>query len=479
MFTIIRLRRASAVLLISLLIPLRLLAGGAAEDADQASATDPSRTGQELIQETIEHLAAPELAGRLTGSPGNRQAAEFLAGRLRELGLEPLVGADSLLEAYTQSVLRREAPAQLVIRAGADGPMELEPGRDFQILIRHGATIGGSIETTVVTPPEELNAGWIAAHRDHALLLDAETFAGLSEDRELMGRLFSPQSGPAAVLLGTPAQAKEMPRGVFLTHEEYPAGGPMLVQITAEVAEELRALGEPRIEISSSYRVESAEAANVVAQLPVGRGGASAGGQAAGGGAGGGGSTDAPILLTAHFDGQGGTGAGVYYPGAVDNASGVATVIAAARLLAEDPPADSGRRRPIWIVLFNGEEQGLYGSEAFAAAHESDLAGATVVNIDMIGHSEEAAFSVVSTSAGRQIAAEVAERLEAAGFTANHGGQGRSDHLSFRGTAAAVTLVQAPYPSMHAPGDVAARADAAMLERVAEALATYVREETR
>ncbi len=466
MITTIHLRRVSAVLLISLLVPLRLLAGGTAEDADQATAADPARTGQELIQETIEHLAAPELAGRLTGSPGNRQAAEFLAGRLRELGLEPVAGADSLLEAYTQPVLRREAPAQLVIRAGADEARELEPGRDFQILIRHGATIGGSVETTVVTPPEELNAGWIAAHRDHALLLDAETFARLSENRKLMGSLFSPESGPAAVLLGMPQEAKDMPRGVFLTHEKYPAGGPMLVQITAEVAEELRALGEPRLEIVSSYRVESAEVANVVARLPGSRGGEPEGAKP-------------PILLTAHFDGQGSAGAGVYYPGAVDNASGVATVIAVARLLAEDPPADSGRRRPIWIVLFNGEEQGLYGSEAFAAAHESDLAGATVVNIDMIGHSEEAAFSVVSTTAGRQVAAEVADRLEEAGFTANHGGQGRSDHLSFGGIAPAATLVQAPYPHMHAPGDVPARADAAVLERVAEALATYVREETR
>ncbi|NBC30900.1 MAG: hypothetical protein GVY29_13025, partial [Spirochaetes bacterium] len=233
MFTTIGLRRVSAALLISLLIPARLLAGGSAE---------PVAAGQEVIQETIERLAAPELAGRLTGSPGNRQAAEYLAGRLRELGLEPVAGADSMLEAYAQPVLRRDAPARVIVRGGTDGPMELEPGRDFQILIRHGATIGGRVETTVVTPPAELNAGWIAVHRDHALLLDAETFARLSENRELMGSLFSPESGPAAVLLGTPAQAKEMPRGVFLTHDAYPAGGPMLVQITAELGEKLRAL---------------------------------------------------------------------------------------------------------------------------------------------------------------------------------------------------------------------------------------------
>ncbi|MFW5786570.1 MAG: M28 family metallopeptidase [bacterium] len=476
MLTTHRLRRVIAALITVLLVAAPLLAGGGREQPTADATSSSEAAGQTLIRNTVDELAAPELAGRLTGSSGNRRAAELLAGKLHAAGLEALPGSETMLELYSQPVLRRDAPARMGVRASDGTATELEPGVDFQILIRHGATIGGTVETTVVTAPEDLNAEWISAQDKHVLLLDAQTFGGVSRDREVMGALFSPDSGPAAVILGMPPEADEMASGVFLTHDEYPAGGPMLVQTTAEVAEEIRALPEPEVEIVAGYRVESAEVANVVARVPVP--GATESGDA------GSQATGPPILLTAHFDGQGDAGEEVYYPGAVDNASGVAAVIEAARLLVEETPstdrnsdgADAPLRRPVWVVLFNGEEQGLYGSRAFVAAHESDLDGATVVNIDMVGHSESAAFSVVATDAGKEPAAAVAELLKEAGFEADHGAQGRSDHLSFEGVAPAVSVVQAPYPHMHAPGDVATNVDAALVQRVAHAVAAYVRQ---
>ncbi len=84
------------------------------------------------------------------------------------------------------------------------------------------------------------------------------------------------------------------------------------------------------------------------------------------------------VLITAHVDDM---PSGATAPGADDNASGSAGVLMAADVLRK-----YAFDRTIHFVLFTGEEQGLYGSDAYAAALSS--AGATVagvVNLDMIG----------------------------------------------------------------------------------------------
>lgn len=56
--------------------------------------------------------------------------------------------------------------------------------------------------------------------------------------------------------------------------------------------------------------------------------------------------------------------------GAIDDAVGVAEVVGAAHLVAQLPRRP---RRGIRVVLFANEEQGVYGGEAYAAAHEGEL----------------------------------------------------------------------------------------------------------
>ena len=62
------------------------------------------------------------------------------------------------------------------------------------------------------------------------------------------------------------------------------------------------------------------------------------------------------IIVGAHFDSVSGS------PGANDNASGSAVVLAIARFLADVPC----RNAPVTIVFFDQEELGLFGSRAFA-----------------------------------------------------------------------------------------------------------------
>jgi len=88
-------------------------------------------------------------------------------------------------------------------------------------------------------------------------------------------------------------------------------------------------------------------------------------------------------LLTAHLDDR---PLGLRAPGADDNASGSVAVLTAARLLAHRDFA-----RTIRFVLFTGEEQGLQGSAAYAAACAAkgeDIRG--VINLDMIAYNSDA-----------------------------------------------------------------------------------------
>jgi hypothetical protein len=73
-------------------------------------------------------------------------------------------------------------------------------------------------------------------------------------------------------------------------------------------------------------------------------------------------------------------------PGAEDNGSGSAAVYELARLLAPVPT-----ERTIHFVLFGGEEQGLYGSEAYATKADTEnwnIAG--VIIMDMVGYYDPA-----------------------------------------------------------------------------------------
>jgi hypothetical protein len=87
-------------------------------------------------------------------------------------------------------------------------------------------------------------------------------------------------------------------------------------------------------------------------------------------------------VLGAHLDHLG-VKNGRLYPGAEDNASGVAVVLSIARALARE---HSELGRSIIVVLFGAEEIGMYGSKAFVDQPPVELRQvAVMVNIDMIG----------------------------------------------------------------------------------------------
>lgn len=102
---------------------------------------------------------------------------------------------------------------------------------------------------------------------------------------------------------------------------------------------------------------------------------------------------DSFIVFTAHYDHLGGMGTTTYFPGANDNASGVAMVLSLAKYYAAHP-----QRYSIAFLFFSGEEAGIIGSNYFTEHPLLPLKKIRfLVNIDLAGTGEEG-ITVVNAS---------------------------------------------------------------------------------
>ncbi|HNV04037.1 MAG TPA: M20/M25/M40 family metallo-hydrolase [Vicinamibacterales bacterium] len=92
---------------------------------------------------------------------------------------------------------------------------------------------------------------------------------------------------------------------------------------------------------------------------------------------------DEAVVVGAHLDHLG-VRDGAVYPGADDNASGVASLLEMAKAFAAAPARP---KRTVVVAFWTGEEEGHLGSEHYAAHPAWPLARTSAyVNLDMIGH---------------------------------------------------------------------------------------------
>ena len=116
---------------------------------------------------------------------------------------------------------------------------------------------------------------------------------------------------------------------------------------------------------------------------------------------------DQAVLITAHYDHLGHgwpdvrqSDAGRIYPGADDNASGVAVLIELARNFAAGAPPE----RNLVFVAFSAEEAGLLGSRYYVEhPRPAPLEGIVgVINLDSVGRLEDQPISVLATGSAME-----------------------------------------------------------------------------
>lgn len=394
----------------------------AAQEIDSTTAAEPI-ADRATLENDVRILADDAMEGREAGTPGYDMAADFVASRYESLGLQP--GGDDGTWFQNFSLVRHSpASDPRLSLVGSEGrSVKADFGDDFVgggMASAGGENGRGQVEAPLVF----VGYGLDAPNLGH------DSFAGVDvagkivvwvfdmpEDMDPLLAMhmqqagadrFAAQGAVGSIMLWTPDLESRISwlrgRNFFARTSSttwvgpdglpFDGGGDMEFQLVASpemsanmmmsedftmddiaLAQANNMAAMPSFEMSARARVRYAnqrehllDTSNVIAIQP--------------------GSdpslADQYVVVTAHLDHEG-VGAGHsetndrLYNGAMDNASGVATLLEMARLLSAEPP-----RRPIMYVSLGAEEMGLLGSSYHAAnpgLEEGYLAAN--VNVDM------------------------------------------------------------------------------------------------
>lgn len=174
------------------------------------------------------------------------------------------------------------------------------------------------------------------------------------------------------------------------------------------------------------------------------------------------------VIVGAHYDhvGLGFTGGsrtdeyGVVHPGADDNASGTAGLLAVADLLkARYAQSKDQNLRSVLFLGFSAEEMGLIGSRFYTRSNQIPAASITaMLNLDMIGRLRDDTLEVSGTGTAEGFADLLNPLFNASGLTikSSPGGRGPSDHASFYAAGVPVLhMFTGQHEQYHTPRDTA------------------------
>ncbi|MEO8197038.1 MAG: M28 family peptidase [Thermoanaerobaculia bacterium] len=406
----------------AILLTLAASTAGIATAAPSATAANPGldaareRIDAASLAAPVRFLSADDLEGRGPGSPGDRLARLYLATGLEALGLRPgagSVGAPSWEQPFPMVGIASQAPTTWEF-SGPQGHLALARRAEFVAVsgVQQPAAAIADAEVVFVgygiTAPE---FGWDDFKGTD---LKGKVLLMLNNDPDWDDALFA---GKRRLYYGRwtykyESAARQGAAGAILIHTTPSAGYPFQVVQSSWTGEqfELPAKDEPRLQIagwttesaaerlvalSGSKLAELVEAAKSTSFRPVPLGvrtslaltntirqveTANVAGLLQG--------SDPrlgaeAVIYTAHHDHLGvatadGSGDAIYN-GAVDNATGCAQLLALAKAFATLPQPP---RRSIVFLFVAAEEQGLLGSEQFAA-HPTFAPGRIAANINL------------------------------------------------------------------------------------------------
>jgi len=397
----------------------------------QSVTTDISATSDSIdvadIRLHVTRLASDQMEGRLTGTPGEKLATDYVASVFRQLGLKPgnngdyfqsfnftagvRLGEGNALHISNQQVLKLDSDWRplALSRSGSIKPAGVvfagygivAPGTDkVPDYDSYGELdVTGKWVMMLRFQPESVPVEW---RRHMAHYSDLPYKAAVAKRRGAVGMI---------VVTGPKAQARD--RLVELRFDASSQSSIAAVALNDEAATRVLApnghgLGSiqeklDRGETVTGFEIEGVTVSgqidivrerrsgrNVIARLSSGADG-----------------EQPPVILGAHVDhlGRGEVSGSlarddernaVHY-GADDNASGVAAMLESAQYLAGlQAGGKLGAKRDIYFIAWSGEELGTLGSTHYTEklAADGDLKGkvAAYLNMDMVGHLREKAY---------------------------------------------------------------------------------------
>ena len=203
------------------------------------------------------------------------------------------------------------------------------------------------------------------------------------------------------------------------------------------------------------------------------------------------GPTTPAVIIGAHYDAQGTGWDGTIYPGADDNASGVAALMEVARALSQ-----TETQIDIVFVAFGAEEIGMWGSEFFVVHPTISLDRVhLMINLDQVGRQllegqwirmllgepVDALGYVISDQQGGKIGALLEQAQEMTGTTlfgipetVFQAMSYAADSVPFSSYTSTVFLSSSMHDDYHQPTDTADRIDYDQIVRAADAALSLV-----
>jgi aminopeptidase YwaD len=384
------------------------------------------------------YLTGPETSGRLSGTEGARRASAYLATQLEALGLTP-AGDDGFYQWLEVPAARLTGPVRLAV-----GGVDYRYRRDFGEITH--VSSGGILKSTMVVVrdgdevrPEEIE-GRVVLLPKRPEGFDVNATAA------------------AAAEVGASALMVEWgePKWFHKTLFGSAANRIPVLRIRESLAERLAFAPGVAVELDLPLAVQSRPCRNVLGLIP-------------------GADPTRTAALTAHYDHVGDDPDGERFPGAIDNASGVVTVLSVIRRLVEQ-----GLTLPFNLLVgfLTGEESGLWGAKHLASYAPVPLSA--VINLDGMGLEPALrAIRLGYPGPGNWLADLAAELFQEHGteilWTAGH-----DDSAAFQAAGLPAVglghMPRDPLPAgLHSPDDVSAVLHLPAIEEGAEIIVSLIR----
>ena len=412
------------------------------------------------LRAVVSYLASDELEGRLAGSRGAGLAAGYIAAQMKRIGLVPVGTNEGFFQQYEFNAGARVLTNanRLVVTRGSGASVEFAVERDFRplsfaanaevegevVFVGYGLSVPGkagegydSYAGVNVSNKIALVLRYVPEEIDPKRRAELNRFAGVrykamhARDHGAKGVLFvtGPTSPNAGELLqmsfDSSLSGSSLPIACIssnVVNVLFAGSGQSLREVQAALdkenphAEGGFVLTNANVRLATGIEHIRKADRNVLGMIPPSAP-ASEGAQAE------------YLMVGAHYDhlGHGESGGmnrkgdeGLIHPGADDNASGVATMLELAGVLAAERAKNPvAFPRGIIFAAWSGEELGLIGSSWFAEHPLLPLTNVVAyVNFDMVGRLRENKLALQGVGSSAAWAKLIEKRNVAAGFTA-------------------------------------------------------------
>lgn len=428
------------VLIILMLIVLFTIKWITQDDAAQsdesvtenvAEITKEELVSTESLNNYLKMLVSESFDGRFPGTPGNIAAAEFIRKTMIDVGLSSPEFTDDFFMTFSAIIPIKIEKTTLALETEQE-MFHFDFGRDYvEFVTRNFAKGIGAYSGSfrIIDDPLDL----YSFEDSDIIVYTLDAIKDINYDT-LFNQILLEKNKPKMVLYESNQQNSGYfvlsPYSRFVTKNDN-EDGMMIYKVSQKVIEKLMDHSEGVLHASTHVETNRIDMSNIIGMID--------------------GTGDSGYVLMAHFDHLGNNFDGTYNPGAIDNASGVATLLALSETLFEHGNPDLD----YYFIAFNGEEAGLYGSEAFAAHMALPIEGFEFINIDMVGSSANIPVTVSSTMIhSHALQSRMLELANELGIETIISDSGSSDHVPIEYAGySAVSLTELDKRYYHSPND--------------------------